>query len=157
MGQSLVWVWRIFSALHLGIPVAKWMKILIFQVYMIVIYQCYSPCLLYLKTNGYFYHWYTGRQIVCNTSGSTVAGEVNIKLRIRRGHASMMADPNTSPTFLYAVPTIDSVSPLFGPSAGGTLVRIRGSSLNISDTNETRVRLAGLECPILYVYTSSCA
>ena len=96
----------------------------------------------------------TGRKVVCNTSDSTSAGEVIVDLRVRRGHTSMMANP---PTFLYAVPTIDSVSPLLGPSAGGTMVTIRGSSLNISDINETRVRLAGLECPIQYVYTTSCA
>ena len=52
----------------------------------------------------------------------------------------------TRRAFLYALPELHGVDPEFGASSGGTLVVLSGSSLNISDTSFTSVRLAGHEC-----------
>ena len=55
-------------------------------------------------------------------------------------------------SLLYiADPTISSVSPTFGPMAGGSTLTVSGTILNIGNTENTRVTLNGsdaLECAI---------
>ncbi len=38
-------------------------------------------------------------------------------------------------------PTVSSVTPTFGPMAGGTTVVVRGTALNVGNQEDTRVSL----------------
>ena len=51
------------------------------------------------------------------------------------------ADQNATFQFLFGQPRVYSVSPSYGPSAGGTMVRVRGEDLNIGNTERTTVSL----------------
>ena len=43
--------------------------------------------------------------------------------------------------FRFGLPRVYSVSPSYGPAAGGTIVKIRGEDLNIGNTERTTVSL----------------
>ena len=48
---------------------------------------------------------------------------------------------NANGQFRFGQPRVYSVSPSYGPAAGGTVVRIRGEDLNIGNTERTTVSL----------------
>ena len=53
--------------------------------------------------------------------------------------------------FTVVAPTVTGVEPSFGPMSGGTSITIRGTGLNISNVEDTRVTLdgeGGPECTI---------
>ena len=47
----------------------------------------------------------------------------------------------TSSQFRFGQPRVYSVSPSYGPAAGGTVVSVRGEDLNIGNTERTTVSL----------------
>ena len=81
-----------------------------------------------------------GRSITCNiSSGSqTQLGVANVVVTVSR-----MGGANQSATtqFRFGLPRVYSVSPSYGPGAGGTIVRVRGEDLNIGNTERTTVSL----------------
>lgn len=83
------------------------------------------------------------------------AENVYIHLSIKRKE-SLIVNATETLMFSYENPTIDSVHPRYGPSSGGTVVTLRGSSLDISGRNATEITLAGQKCEIrsasLYKY-----
>ena len=82
-----------------------------------------------------------GRSITCNiSSGSqTQLGVANVVVTVSRmGGANQDA---TSTQFRFGQPRVYSVSPSYGPGAGGTIVRVRGEDLNIGNTERTTVSL----------------
>ena len=48
---------------------------------------------------------------------------------------------NVATWFRFGQPRVYSVSPSYGPSAGGTIVRVRGEDLNIGNIEKTTVSL----------------
>ena len=84
-----------------------------------------------------------GRSITCNiSSGSqTQLGVANVHVVVtvsRMGGANQHA---ISTQFRFGQPRVYSVSPSYGPGAGGTIVRVRGEDLNIGNTERTTVSL----------------
>ena len=85
----------------------------------------------------------TGRVIKCRTGAAPHIEQVDIRLTI--GIYSV----TSAFTFSYENPVISSVVPRFGPSSGGTLVTIAGSSLSIGSETGRVVTIAGLQCSIV--------
>ena len=80
-----------------------------------------------------------GRSITCNiSSGSQTQGIVDIVVRVSRMGG---ADQDAITRFRFGQPRVYSVSPSYGPGAGGTIVRVRGEDLNIGNTERTTVSL----------------
>ena len=82
-----------------------------------------------------------GRSITCDiSSGSqTQLGVANVVVTVSRmGGANQDA---TSTQFRFGQPRVYSVSPSYGPAAGGTVVSVRGEDLNIGNTERTTVSL----------------
>ena len=90
------------------------------------------------RVNSYM----VGRRIVCDiengSSSQTQAGSVNVVITVRRMGG---ADGTATAQFRFGLPRVYSVSPSFGPVAGGTMVRVRGEDLNIGNTERTTVSL----------------
>ena len=82
-----------------------------------------------------------GRRISCDISSSSQAqqpGMANVVVTVSRmGGASQ--DATTQ--FQFGQPRVYSVSPSYGPAAGGTILRVRGEDLNIGNTERTTVSL----------------
>ena len=81
------------------------------------------------------------RSISCGIIGSssqTQIGSVDVVVRVSRMGG---ADQNATTQFRFGQPRVYSVSPLYGPAAGGTIVGVRGEDLNIGNTENTTVSL----------------
>ena len=88
-----------------------------------------------------------GRRVSCTTTnngGST--GLMIILITLPNG-------PRTSDTqFNIISPRVTRVFPSRGPQAGGTLLTVYGTDLNIGNTEDTRITLVGgTECSVKYV------
>ena len=81
-----------------------------------------------------------GRNITCNiSSGSqTQLGVANVVVTVSRMGG---ANQDATTQFRFGQPRVYSVSPSYGPGAGGTIVRVRGEDLNIGNTERTTVSL----------------
>ncbi len=77
-----------------------------------------------------------GRLFVCETTGFATSGSQVIALTIGSRVAMVTAAP-----FMAVSVTLNGVTPSFGPLAGGTLITITGSGLNVGNTEETTVNL----------------
>ena len=98
----------------------------------------------YLKTT---YQFNTkGKEIVCITSNASTQGEVSIIVQISRGQMELTSIYNS---FIYAMPKITSVHPRYGPVSGGTIVTISGSELNVGNTENISITIAGEHCEIM--------
>ena len=87
----------------------------------------------------------TGTQVVCETgSVSAVDPNTNLVVSVMRSDGSVETDASTF--FSYLQPMVGSVSPVFGPMAGGTKVVITGTDLDIGNKQNTRVELRRTEC-----------
>ena len=87
----------------------------------------------------------TGTQVVCVTgSVSAVDPKTNLVVSVMRSGGPAM--DGTSTSFSYLQPMVGSVSPVFGPMAGGTKLVITGTDLDIGNKQNTRVQLRGTEC-----------
>ena len=86
-----------------------------------------------------------GVQLMCMTGESSV--EIRNALTtvsVMRSDGSIVSAASSS--FSYLQPTIVSVSPEFGPMAGGTQVEVRGTHLDIGNINQTAILLGGYFC-----------
>ena len=84
-----------------------------------------------------------GREITCviDSSDSQLAQmtPVDLIMRImRNGKSSEIA--TVVAEYFFRNPMIESVSPSFGPVSGGTVVVVRGSNLDIGNSDETKVQ-----------------
>ena len=82
-----------------------------------------------------------GRRISCDISSSSQAqlpGMANVVVTVSRMGG---ANQDATTQFRFGQPRVYSVSPLYGPAAGGTIVRVRGEDLNIGNTEKTTVSL----------------
>ena len=85
-----------------------------------------------------------GTQVICTTSGSNSEGSTSVELQIQNGNRSWTIYSQ----FRYAIPSVDSVTPTYGPVSGGTLITISGNALNISSPQLATVIIAGAQCEI---------
>ena len=98
-----------------------------------------SPCIT--QEDGYI----PGRQIVCETTAFTSPGPKDVNVTVQRGtSSSVVVGPSL---FTVVAPTVTGVEPSFGPMSGGTSITIRGTGLNISNAENTRVTLDGEDGP----------
>lgn len=92
----------------------------------------------------------SGRQILCETQNTTELGRVKLVVNLTRLSGIVTATANT--LFNVIEPNVTSVEPTYGPIAGGSVLTIRGTDLNIG--NSARVTLYGYDgprCNIMYV------
>lgn len=99
-----------------------------------------------LDQSGYI----PGTQVICTTSGSNSEGSTSVELQIQNGNRSWTIYSQ----FRYAIPSVDSVTPTYGPVSGGTLITISGNALNISSPQLATVIIAGAQCEIQSVTLS---
>ena len=82
-----------------------------------------------------------GKRIVCSITpddSNTITSNVIINVTVN----TTAPQPKTavsSTKFQFLTPTIQSVSPTFGPVSGSTLVRVEGTNLDIGNKEETKV------------------
>ncbi|XP_064383417.1 uncharacterized protein LOC135332039 isoform X3 [Halichondria panicea] len=77
-----------------------------------------------------------GRQFVCETTNLTTEGPKNVSLTIGSRDAIVNAG-----SFTAVDPTVNSVTPTFGPMAGGTTVAVSGTRLDVGNQQDTSVSL----------------
>ncbi len=75
-------------------------------------------------------------QFVCETTNFVTGGSKDFSLTI----GSRVATVSTG-SFTAVDPTVDGVTPIFGPMAGGTTVVVRGTGLDVGNHEDTRVSL----------------
>ena len=102
-----------------------------------------SPCIT--QEDGYI----SGTQIVCETTAFTSGpGSKDLIITVRGAGLPPVVGGSL---FTVVGPTVTGVEPSFGPMSGGTSITIRGTGLNISNVEDTRVTLdgeGGPECTI---------
>ena len=87
----------------------------------------------------------SGTRIVCETTASTSGpGPKNLIVTVQRGTSSSVV---VRGMFTVVAPTVTGVEPSLGPMSGGTSITIRGTGLNISNVEDTRVTLDGEDGP----------
>ena len=77
-----------------------------------------------------------GRQFACMTTNLGTKGPQNFSLTIGSRRAIVNAD-----SFIAVYPTVNSVTPTFGPMAGGTTVAVSGTGLDVGNQERTSVSL----------------
>ena len=77
-----------------------------------------------------------GCQFVCMTTNLRTEGPKNFSLTIGSREAIVNAG-----SFTAVYPTVNSVTPTFGPMAGGTIVAVSGTGLDVGNQEDTRVSL----------------
>ena len=84
-----------------------------------------------------------GTQITCQISGPLPVGEQVLTVTLKRERESVLVAFAIQATdrFMVVAPTLSSVEPEFGPIAGGTLLRIRGTGLDIGTPGSVTVYL----------------
>ena len=85
-----------------------------------------------------------GRQILCEMQNVSQPGNYMLDVTIQRGSDEVVV----SAQFSFERPQVTGVDPTFGPKSGGIEVVVSGSSLNIGNTENTRVELNGVKCDI---------
>ena len=87
-----------------------------------------------------------GRQIICETTAFTSGpGSKDLIITVQRGNSSSVVVGGS--LFTVVALTVTGVEPSFGPMSGGTSITIRGTGLNISNVEDTRVTLDGDDGP----------
>ena len=81
-------------------------------------------------------NYLVGSRVTCDISSSnqTQPGSVDVVINVCNNKEAIGQ-------FRFGQPRVYSVSPSYGPAAGGTVVRIRGEDLNIGNTERTTVSL----------------
>ena len=98
-----------------------------------------SPCIT--QEDGYI----PGTQIVCETTAFTSGpGPKDLIVTVRGAGSPPVVGASL---FTVVAPTVTTVEPPFGPMSGGTSIIIRGTGLNISNVEGTRVTLDGVNGP----------
>ena len=81
-----------------------------------------------------------GRRVLC-TTGRLRALMNTILIILPTGHTT------STEIFQVATPKVHGVTPMLGPMAGGTRLRVWGRNLDIGNKEETRITVAnGVEC-----------
>ena len=80
------------------------------------------------------------QQFVCETAHFLTEGSKDFSLTIDSRVAVVIGG-----SFTAIDPTVSSVTPTFGPMAGGTKVVVRGTALNVGNQEDTRVFLEGTQ------------
>ncbi len=89
------------------------------------------------------------KQVSCITGSSSLTGPVSINVTVsRRTFFRATFASGVSNVFFYAHPIVTEVWPTYGPFSGGTILRLTGSALNISNTIQTAVTAANINCRI---------
>ena len=79
------------------------------------------------------------RRVACNiSSGNQTQGTVDVVVKVSRMGG---ANQNAITKFRFGQPRVYSVSPSYGPVAGGTITRVRGEDLDIGNREGTIVSL----------------
>ena len=86
-----------------------------------------------------------GRQIGCETGDFSKTGTYTILVEVQRGDESAIAEGS----FRVEQPVFSEVFPPFGPKSGGVEVAVRGSGINIGNTENTQVMLNGVYCIVI--------
>jgi len=95
-----------------------------------------SPCIT--QESGYI----PGTQIVCETTVFTSApGSEDVIVTVRRSVGSAVARGPS--LFTVVEPTVTGIEPALGPMSGGMSITVRGTGLNVGNTEDTRVTLDG--------------
>lgn len=85
-----------------------------------------------------------GRQINCNTTGFPLRMSAE-KIKVSLASGQGLSEGQ----FTLSNPEIFDIHPFLGPVAGGTPLSVKGSYLNIGNTENTRITLVeGSECEI---------
>ena len=82
-----------------------------------------------------------GRRISCLISGSLEVGPYPLAVTLTRVDGSVSPTILAKEDFMVVRPTLSSVEPGFGPIAGGSMLRIRGTGLDIGNDDSVRVIL----------------
>ena len=95
-----------------------------------------SPCIT--QESGYI----PGKQIVCETTVfSSAPGSEDVIVFVQRGIGSGVA--RGASLFTVVEPTVTGIEPALGPMSGGMSITVRGTGLNVGNTEDTRVTLDG--------------
>ena len=86
-----------------------------------------------------------GRQIGCETGDFSKTGTYIVVVEVQRGDDLAAAEG----LFRVEQPVVSEVFPHFGPKSGGVEVAVRGSGLNIGNTENTQVMLNGVNCSVI--------
>ena len=86
-----------------------------------------------------------GTQTVCETTAFTSGpGPKDLIITVCGAGSPLVVGASL---FTVVAPTVTGVEPSLGPMSGGTSITIRGSGLNISNVEDTRVTLDGEDGP----------
>ena len=85
-----------------------------------------------------------GMQVVCETGKFSKSGKYMMVMSVKRGNETNLANGS----YTVVQPTLSGVMPSFGPKSGGVPVTIRGSDLDIGNTEKTQVLLNGVDCMV---------
>ena len=92
----------------------------------------------------------SGKQILCMTQKTTKVGRKSLIIKLSRLNGVVIV--TASMPFYVINPIVNSVEPAFGPKAGGTMLTIRGTDLNIGNSaNVTLYGYSGPQCKVVYV------
>ena len=87
----------------------------------------------------------SGTQIVCVTTAiTTTPGLKDVIITLARGRSPVVIG---AAFFNVVVPAVTGIEPALGPMSGGTSITIRGTGLNVGNTEDTRVTLDGEDGP----------
>ena len=99
-----------------------------------------SASMCVTQESGYI----SGTQIVCDTTASS-PGSKDVIISVRRGGSPVVF--LVPSLFNVVAPTVIGIEPALGPMSGGTSITIRGTGLNVGNTEDTRVTLDGEDGP----------
>ena len=99
-----------------------------------------SPCIT--QEAGYI----PGTQIVCETTALTrPPGTKDVIISVQRNGSSVLVVGSSR--FTLVEPAVTGIEPALGPMSGGASITIRGTGLNVGNTEDTRVTLGGEDGP----------
>ena len=101
-----------------------------------------QPC----ETAGQEEGYVPGLEIVCETPNLVAAGDFTIMVTLPRENENATASSPVA--FTSVTPSVTGVEPEFGPVAGGTRVRVMGTSLGIGNVEDTTVTVNSEECTV---------
>ena len=101
-----------------------------------------QPC----ETAGQEEGYVPGLEIVCVTPNLGATNDFTVVVTLPRENENVTA--SSPDAFTTVTPSVTGVDPGFGPVAGGTRVRVMGSSLGIGNVEDTTVTVNGEECTV---------
>ena len=81
-----------------------------------------------------------GRQFVCVTNNFGSTGSNRFRMTL---YGFFAVNVNNVGPFMAVNPRVSSVTPIFGPLAGGTILTVRGNELRTGNYENTTVTLEG--------------